>query len=141
MANVLWIGSTGDPYMDSNSAYLRPVSRVPNPANTVLFEENCGRYSHWFDPQPARCAGRVQGVVRGWHGRDWTFSVSFADGHSSMVKMLGNSSPTLTRYPYCGQDPTQNYCPGAWECVVSRGEGWQKDTLPSPPVPTEVPAP
>ena len=135
VANNLWIGpgAYGDEYMDSNSAFLRPVSRIPNPANTVYYEENCGRYSHWYGPQAGGCP-LEEGVVGGWHGRDWVFSVSFADAHAAQIRMKGTTSPRLSEYP----DGTQYTY---WRCVICRGEGWQKDTLPSPPVPTLVEAP
>jgi len=135
VANNMWIGpgEWGDEYMDSNSAFLRPVSRIPNPANTVYYEENCGRYSHWYAPQADGCSVAEEPAITGWHGRDWLFTVSFADAHASYIKMKGTTSPRLSEYPR-GEYPY-------WRCVIARGPGWQKDTLPSPPVPTQVLAP
>jgi hypothetical protein len=142
VANILWISDGSTAYMESNSAYLRPVSRIPNPANTVYYEENCGRYSHWYPPQPSGgpCAPGEEGVVRGWHGRDWIFDVCFADAHAAQIKMKGTTSPELSHYPRC-PDPSEDYCPEYWQCVVARGQDWQKDTLPSPPVMTLVETP
>ena len=74
----------------------------------------------------------------GWHNSDWLFTVSYADGHASYVKMKGSSGPRLSEYPGCAPDTD---CFTYWRCVVNRGIGWQKDTLPSPPVRTNVSVP
>jgi prepilin-type N-terminal cleavage/methylation domain-containing protein len=143
-ANALWISSSADTTMWSNSAYLRPVSRIPNPANTVYYEENCARYSHWHLPQPSGCPtldeDEENKVNHGWHGRDWAFVVGFCDAHAGMVRMKGAVAPRLPEYPQCTQ-PDQQACYNYWHCVITRGDGWQKDTLPSPAVPTTVPVP
>jgi hypothetical protein len=129
--------------MDSNSPYLRPVSRIPNPANTLYYEENCGRFAFKADPQPGQCPYTPEpGVLPGWHGRNWMFDVSFADGHAGVTKMKGMKAPHLSSYPHCevqsGPLANPDACYLHWHCVIIRGDGWQKDTLPSPPVATVV---
>ena len=138
-ANILWIvgGDINPKYMASNSPYLRPVSRIPNPANTIYYEENCARFAFLSDPQPGNCEDTpLAGVLPGWHGKNWLFNVSFADGHASMTRMKGTQDPYLSGYPGCANPSVT--CHNYWHCVILRGDGWQKDTLPSPPVATLV---
>ncbi len=94
-ANLFMIGGpVGDTPMWSNSPYLRPLSRVPNPTRTLLYEENIGRWA-WatrreacptdsifpgVDPGPTK-------TVRGWHGRDWTYNRCFVDSHAERQKV------------------------------------------------------
>ena len=115
----------------SNSPALRPLSRIPNPSNTLYYEENVGRYTFLFDPVDPSCDTPAEGVVHGWHGRDWMFNVAFSDAHASMIKMKGYQNPQLSEYPW------QDYY--HWHCVIIRGPGYQRDTLPSPPVVTDIP--
>lgn len=138
-ANALWIGPGlyGDEYMDSNSAFLRPLSDVVNPDRTISYLENCGCYAHWYAPQPDGC-GVEEGVIRGWHGRDWTFNVAFVAGNVETVRMKGTLSPRLGHYPFC---VPQQDCYNLWRCVMARGENWQRDTLPLPPVATFIQSP
>ncbi len=119
----------------SNSAALRPLSRVPNPSNTIYYEENVGRSAFFADPQGfgGSCGSSPypDSVIHGWHGRDWIFNVAFADAHAGTVKMKGFENPHLAEYP------ARSY--SYWRCVIIRGPGYQKDTLPSPPVLTGIP--
>ncbi|MHC4089835.1 MAG: prepilin-type N-terminal cleavage/methylation domain-containing protein [Planctomycetota bacterium] len=142
-ANILWIfytsgGGCGvQPCCISNAPMLRPLSRIPNPSNTLYYEENVGRYAFWADPTARGCGYTPEeGPVRGWHGctdktKDWLFNAAFADAHAGTVKMKGTQNPDIGEYPSGGW---QN-----WRCVIIRGPGYQRDTLPSPPVPTLVP--
>ena len=41
----------------------------------------------------------------------------------------------LAEYPW-EKDPIQGYM--MWQNVIARGDGWQLDTLPSPPVETRL---
>ncbi|HUU83619.1 MAG TPA: prepilin-type N-terminal cleavage/methylation domain-containing protein [Phycisphaerae bacterium] len=138
-ANVFWIfhpGSSdcGGPCCRSLGAALRPLSRIANPANTLYYEENVGRFAFLAEPDGATTScghGIIPGVVTGWHGRDWLFNVSFADGHAGVVKMKGFDNPRLSEYP----DGTGYQ---GWICVETRGPGYQRDTLPAPPVWTTI---
>jgi hypothetical protein len=114
---------------------LRPMSRIPNPSNTLYFEENAGRLTYWAEPQglPARTCGTSDYpnmLVKGWHGKEWLFNVSFVDAHAATVRMKGFQNPELPHYPE--QDAEW------WKCVTVRGDGYQRDVLPSPPVLTNV---
>jgi prepilin-type processing-associated H-X9-DG protein len=127
--------SSLDNLCQSIDPVLRPLSRIPNPANTIHYEENAGRRAFLADPQglPGRECGTSDfplDVVVGWHGRPWMFNVTFVDGHSATVKIKGYENPALPHYPY------QN--PSYWTCVTVRGDGFQRDVLPSPPVKTDL---
>jgi prepilin-type N-terminal cleavage/methylation domain-containing protein len=146
--------------LQSNSPYMRPTSRVPTPSRTLYYEENIGRWA-WsarrrdqcevssgfgLDPGPTK-------TIRGWHGRDWTFNRSFVDAHAESQKLWIEGTEDadgyaqhyrvehLSNYP-----PWSPYCDGAYieadhytyHCVIIRGPGWQKDTLPAPLVETDL---
>ncbi len=147
-------------HTESFSVYGRMSARVPNPANTVYYFENCGRFA-WLvnygadiaaDPLGSSCS-EAHGVptrgevgarltVAGWHRRSFQFTTSFADGHAGVVQMRGHQRPTphLSSYP--------GYIKGlpegaagtyfTYRCVIIRGAGWQIDTLPAPPAVTPV---
>jgi len=120
---------------------LRPLSRVPNPSNTLYYEENVGRYTFTNEPDPpvdpdyTACGAPTPGVVNGWHGRPWYFNVSFADASARQIKLKGYFAPRLADYPDCGGWAD---CFMYWRCVIIRGQGYQRDVLPSPPVATDI---
>jgi prepilin-type N-terminal cleavage/methylation domain-containing protein len=146
-ANVFMISSSGGGLMYSNSPYLRPTTRVPTPARTLYYEENIGRWA-WsckrelggacdfigpgVDPGPTK-------ALRGWHGRDWTFNRAFVDAHAEQQKILIEGTEDnqgyglhyrneeLESYPKFGSEDGsfQQY-----QCIIVRGPGWQKDTMP-----------
>jgi len=151
-ANVFMVGYVGGGRIYSNSPYLRPATRVPTPSRTLYFEENIGRWA-WscrrefcdfiqpgVDPGPTKS-------LRGWHGRDWTYNRAFVDAHAEYQKIyvdgtedeegyaLHYRNETLTSYPYhLGFEGSfQRY-----RCVIIRGEGWQKDTMPSDLLDTDL---
>ncbi|MCP4246038.1 MAG: prepilin-type N-terminal cleavage/methylation domain-containing protein [bacterium] len=154
--NILWVFSGGPnwkgciepPCCKSLSPILRPLSRIPNPSNTLYYEENVGRYTFWAEPQGKGACGATPFpniIVGGWHpcrgqgGKgDWTYNVSFADAHAGAVRMKGHQSPELSHYPTCGGRPPEQ-CYEFWQCVITRGPGYQRDTLPSPEVQTTLP--
>jgi len=142
-ANILWIGSPSlQPcILRSNSAYLKPISRVPSPANTLYFIENVGKYGYRMNYGIDGCESLsgalgkdVDSIIKGWHGRPWTFLAGFVDGHSAAIKMEGHMhpQPRLASYPNCETD--LELCYKSWHCVIIRGPGWQIDTLPAPDV-------
>jgi prepilin-type N-terminal cleavage/methylation domain-containing protein len=143
-ANKFMIADADGGWMYSNSPYMRPVSRVPTPARTLYYEENIGRWA-WacrrelpvcteelnlpgLDPGPTK-------VVRGWHMRDWTFNRAFVDAHAETQKIYleGTEDPDgyamhyRNEQVYPPNDPRQR----RHQCIIVRGEGWQKDTLPA----------
>ncbi len=156
-ANIFMIGSEeGGSFMASNSPYLRPVNRVPTPARTIYYEENVGRWAWALRRDP--CSDRgipgadpgIDGYTNpGWHRRDWVFNRSFMDGHAEAQKVLvegtrdaaGNyehyRAERLTSYPWDqinGQPGTY----ATYRCVIVRGDGWQKDTMPADHVETPL---
>lgn len=146
------IYSGGGSPMFSFSPYLRPMSRVPNPARTFAYEENIGRFA-WFcrrafqgcssglgpgaDPGPT-------GAVRGWHGKNWTYSYAFVDGHAGRNTLYIEGTEDSQGFAYHYRNELELVFPDnsnaqQFYCVVSaRGDGWQKDTLPSPGIDTGV---
>ncbi len=146
-ANAMWIGVPGAACrLESNGPFLRPLSRVPVPAMTLLYYENSGRFGYranygidGCDSLSGALGADVETDVRGWHGQMWTFQAAFVDGHVGTVRMQGHDhpQPVLERYPDCFDNV--DICDAIWHCVVTRGPGWHLDTLPAPPVPTNVP--
>jgi hypothetical protein len=142
-----WIGYPGpDCRLESNGAFLRPVSCVPNPRNTLQVIENCGKFAYRKNYGADGCASLsgtlgtdVETKVRGWHGRMWEFQATFVDGHASRIRMEGHTQPQprLPVYPDCHSEDLEN-CYQHWHCVITRGPGWQIDTLPAPTVPTDL---
>ncbi len=149
-ANVFMISSSGGGLMYSNSPYLRPTSRVPTPARTIYYEENIGRWAWSCRRELTGCEFIGLGVdpgptkaLTGWHGKDWTFNRAFVDAHAEQQKIYIEGSEDrdgfaehyrneqLESYPqFPGPPPT----PGSFEqyqCIIVRGPGWQKDTMPS----------
>ncbi|GIK16386.1 MAG: hypothetical protein BroJett003_13500 [Planctomycetota bacterium] len=161
-ANVFMIGpSTGGP-MDSNSPYLRPITRIPSPSRVIYYEENIGRWG--WAAREDRCDFLTgvslhpqKRVIEGWHGKDWTYNRSFVDAHVEFQKVLIEGTRDAAGYyehyrfekmlEDCAQNFTGNHyrqffpwtnpsCGIDYRCVVIRGDGWQKDCLPTPVVAT-----
>ena len=153
-ANVFMISSNGGGDLRSNSPYLRPVSRVPTPARTLYYEENIGRWAWSAKREKPGCEFIGPGVdpgptkaIRGWHGRDWSYNRAFVDAHAEYQKIyiegtedadgyaLHYTNEQLSSYPVfpgcCEGDDSE---PGTdqYQCIIVRGPGWQKDTLPAP---------
>ena len=131
----------------SNSPFLRPMSRVPNPARTMLFEDNIGRWA-WAckrDPCPFGDVGIDPGptkVIRSWHGQDWAYMQAYCDGHAEMAQIvMGEEDSDGYRQHYRIErfvEPIEGRDPLAFQCITVRGPGWQKDTLPAPRVRTRI---
>jgi prepilin-type N-terminal cleavage/methylation domain-containing protein len=138
-ANLFMISTVGGGPMRSNSPYMRPTSRVPTPSRTLYYEENIGRWA-WacraeqcdfiqpgVDPGPTK-------VITGWHGSDWTFNRAFVDAHAETQRVLIEGTEDAEGYyqhyrnEVVYDDPERNE---AMRCVIVRGNGWQKDTLPA----------
>lgn len=137
-----WIGvSGGNCTLFSNSSFLKPLSRVPNPANTVYFMENCGRFGWRINYGTTDDCQFLSGDtpeaperdIIGWHQKPYVFNVAYVDGHASVVTMRGHNHPQarLSSYPAWKGRPTDY---DFWHCVINRGKDWQLDTLPAPPV-------
>jgi hypothetical protein len=143
-ANVFMIAGASGGWMYSDSPYMRPVSRVPTPARTLYFEENIGRWAWACRSELPTCTETLglPGVdpgptkaVRGWHGGDWTFNRAFVDAHAETQKVYIEGSEDEHGYAlhyrnelvFRPADPRQT----GYECIIVRGDGWQKDTLPA----------
>ena len=128
----------------SNSPYLRPISRVPTPARTIYYEENIGRWA-WACHREW-CDGSINGLslpgldpgptkaLAGWHGKDWTYTRAFVDAHAEYQKVYVEG--TEDKYGYAQHyrsEPVLANSEGQLHtaCVIVRGDGWQKDTLPA----------
>lgn len=141
-----WVG--GGPIW-SNSPYLRPLSRVPSPSRTLYFEENIGRMA-WQSKREKEDCNAVLGTdgidpgptksIRGWHGKDWTYDRAFVDGHAAQQRIIIQG--TEDRNGYFEHYRTELVYPDDQieqdrsVCIIVRGPGWQKDTLPAPGIPT-----
>jgi len=148
-ANIFMISFIGGGEIRSNSPYLGPVSRVLDPARTLAYNENIGRWAWASRRNNSACASvnGSQGIdpgptkaVRGWHGKNWTYNRSFVDGHVATQKVLIEGSRDANGYfshfrteLVFPDDPDQQ---ASNVCVIIRGDGWQVDTLPAEPIPT-----
>jgi prepilin-type N-terminal cleavage/methylation domain-containing protein len=142
--------------LQSNAAFLRPQSRIPNAANTLVYFENAARYAYTWnygcaDPAPkvGQCGEPDSGVcsttrnyfdesLGGWHGRDFVYNQAFLDGHAASAEVRGHRHPQtkLNVYPPIGNNYGVDW--DNWHCVLIRGDGWQIDALPSPPILTPL---
>ena len=156
-ANIFMTGPSEGGLMDSNSPYMRPITRVPTPARTLYYEENIGRWAwaareDWCDFLTGVDIGPTK-EIRGWHcGKAWSYNRAFVDAHAEYQRIFlegtedeeGYSnhyvSEHLSSYPPWDPDSdgVADY-PGSWgsyRCVIVRGDGWSKDTLPAGFIPT-----
>ncbi len=160
-ANIFMVASSTGGLMHSNSPYMRPVTRVPTPARTIYYEENIGRWAWAARQESCDLEGVMPGIdpgpnkaIRGWHGRDWTYNRAFVDSHAEYQKVLEEGTQDkdgyarhyvveqLANYPsYDTDDDGSDDSPGTYEffrCVIVRGKGWSKDTLPAPMITTHL---
>ena len=138
---------SGNPML-SNSPYLRPLTRIPNPVRTIAYEENIGRWAWACRREIDECYWIGPGVnpgptlaVDGWHGKPWTYNRSFVDTHAEYQRIYNEGTEdehgyaTHYRIERVFEDDNVQ---GHYKCTIIRGDGWQKDTLPSPLIPTGV---
>ena len=147
-ANLFMISSGGP--MFSNSPYMRSLGRVPNPTRTIFFEENIGRWA-WAaredrcDFLPGINLGATR-TIRGWHGKTWTYNRVFGDAHAETQSVYIEGTEDADGYAnhyvpehlpfYPDWDSDADGIPDVpgsftvYSCVIIRGPGWQKDTLP-----------
>ncbi|MBI4716411.1 MAG: hypothetical protein HY763_01275 [Planctomycetes bacterium] len=145
----------------SNSPYRRPVSRVPSPSRTLNYEENIGRFAWTCRRERCDLQGTAPGSnpgatksMRGWHGKSWTYTRAFVDGHADTqaIWIEGTEDRDGYAYHYYVEElewypPARQGCSSGYlnlsqeqlrsyyRCVIVRGDGWQKDTLPAPSIP------
>ncbi len=97
-----------------------------------------------IDPGPTK-------AIKGWHKQDWQYTRAFVDAHAEYQKVIEEGTRNaqgysfhyriemLGNYPYDtlnGTTGTHN----VYQCVIIRGDGWQKDTLPADVVETQLTA-
>jgi hypothetical protein len=85
--------------------------------------------------------------VRGWHGKDWTYNRAFVDAHADYQKIYIEGTEdsegyarhyrneTLSSYPDWDGNPSDF---DSMQCIIVRGDGWQKDTLPAATIGTKL---
>ena len=122
------VTASGGGTMRSNSPYLHRISEILNPARTLAYQENNGRYAWAAAPDPCDFLDGIPGNVRGWHGQDWSFNAAFVDGHADTVYMRGYRTELVFPRDWSLQN--------SYRCIIIRGDSWQIDTLPAPPVGT-----
>lgn len=138
----------------SIAPFFRPLTMVPNAANTLYYWENCGRYA-WHLPPGAsidttpcyghRNHGQRTRPVLGWHSRSSKFSATFVDGHAGVINMEGfrYPPPRQSRYPFVNgfAGPQEGFwAEENWRCAIIRGDDWQLDTVPASAMFTSIPA-
>ncbi len=142
-ANQLWVAvfDQNDLLYTSGSPFLKPVSGIPSPSRTLLFQENALLFG-WVPFPYTESPGLERSSVTagdhnddphiaGWHGAPFSGNATFADGHSARIKMDGHilPHPDIETYPAIAPWYEQTANP---RHALIRGADWQKDTLPSP---------
>jgi len=146
-ANKFSIQSSGLIY--SNSPYMRPAARIPNPSRTIAYEENIGRWAWASRREIDSCLWIGLGVwpgptkaIMGWHGKNWTFNRSFVDTHAEMQSVYIEGTEDGEGYANHYRNeivfPDNSTKQQSYRCIIVRGDGWQKDTLPAPIIPTGI---
>jgi prepilin-type N-terminal cleavage/methylation domain-containing protein len=143
VANVFMTAPSTGGEMESNSPYMRPVTRVPTPARTLYYEENIGRWAWAAREDPCDF---LRGInidplksIGGWHGKDWHYVRSFVDAHAEYQKIIEEGTEDINGYSKHYRIETIYMDRGQqdqFRCIIVRGVGWAKDTLPSPRVRT-----
>lgn len=141
-ANIFMIAPGDGGEMLSNSPYMRPTSRVPTPARTLYYEENIGRWAWASRSELEACSSIGPGcdigptqTITGWHCKDWTYNRAFVDAHAETQRIYNEGTEDAdgfaTHYRseniYSDDAALQN----RYRCIIVRGDGWQKDTLPA----------
>jgi prepilin-type N-terminal cleavage/methylation domain-containing protein len=148
-ANIFMTAPISGGLMNSNSPYMRPITRVPSPARTLYYEENIGRWawsakrdvcSQWHQQIPGVKIDPFK-TISGWHGDDWTYNRAFVDAHAESQRIYIEGSEDAQGYAeHYRIEELSSYPDGKtfeyFRCIIIRGPGWQKDTLPAAEVPT-----
>jgi len=87
----------------------------------------------------------VLGSLTGWHGKDWTYVRSFVDAHAEYQTIIEMGTEDRQGYAdHYRMEILITLPEGAdwfnFRCIIVRGDGWAKDTLPAPRVLTELDA-
>ena len=157
-SNTLFHAHTAGTVTISYTPYFRPLSRIPVPAETVYYLENCGRFAWHVDvgfeehPDDFDCFGYGFGGVwnvavqpahvNGWHGRAFYIATSYTDGHAGMTEMNGRGvpAPGWASWNAVSRGRGWNVAESNFgfteyrSCSWIRGHGWRIDTHPLPTV-------
>jgi prepilin-type N-terminal cleavage/methylation domain-containing protein len=141
-------GQVAGAQMFSNSPYMRPITRIPTPSRTIYFEENIGRWAWASRREKDDCLWIGPGVdpgptkaIRGWHGKDWTYNRAFVDAHAELQRVYIEGTEDAEGYVehYRAERVHEDSdLQNSHRCIIVRGNGWQKDTLPANLVPTDL---
>lgn len=148
-ANLFNVWSGGGGQVRSNSPYLRPISRVPTPSRTLYYEENIGRWA--WAVERDRCAEVISNIpgidpgptntIVGWHGIPWRFQRAFVDGHAEVQSIIEPGTEDVNGFFFHYRREAVAGLGNNFRCITVRGEGWTKDTLPAPLIPTTLSPP
>ncbi len=136
----------------SNGPFMRPVSRVPTPSRTLYYEENIGRFAYACKKENPTCQqviNSIQGydpgptkALAGWHCKDWTFNRAFVDAHAATQQIIiqgtEDTDGYFQHYRVELVFPDSIGLQRSNTCVIVRGQGWQKDTLPAEQIEMDV---
>ena len=141
----------------SNTPFLRPLSRIPNPSRTILYLELAGidayKFERVWDNDPCdpctavpdrNCKGgdlAFTNPAKGWHKKPWFFNCAFTDGHVEFLHIKGCYCEDVVGFSgegCCGKDTGEN---GQNRRIIIRGPRWQFDCLPSTPIITLIKSP
>ncbi len=141
-------GGVAEGPMLTLTPWLRPLARIRNASKVILYQEANGLYAWTLKVDDMKGGNKVcsgadfddepNAIVKGWHGKDWTFTACFTDGHAAPIRMRGCYQPPPdlgSQYAkqYQVPDQFQFWCP-----VQFWGNGWQLDTLPAPGISTGI---
>jgi len=131
------------------------VTAVSSKNRTLYYEENIGRWAWSARRELDDCTWIGQGVdpgptkvIRGWHGKDWTYNRVFVDAHAEYQRIYIEGTEDREGYanhyrneelesyplwPRCTDAPGGGQAPDfmQYRCIIVRGPGWQKDTMPA----------
>jgi hypothetical protein len=115
----------------------------------LYYEENIGRWAWAAREDPCDFLPGINidplKSIGGWHGKDWHYVRSFVDAHAEYQKIIEEGTEDINGYSKHYRNerffnvPDWNGGRSTWDfyrCVIIRGDGWSKDTLPSPTIPT-----
>jgi len=119
-----------------------------------MYEENIGRWAWACRRERCTSIGGVQpgvdpgptGALRGWHGKDWTYNRAFIDAHAERQKVYIEGTEdqdhfaqhyfpehleSYPDFPGCCAEQGSSGDFDSYQCIIVRGPGWQKDTMPA----------
>ena len=105
---------------------FRPVSDMPNPAKTIMFQEEQNSVA-WLGSEPPAFHSRS------WHGRMDYNTMAFIDGHAAVINMFIPRMMPAMLPGYTEQEINTLYD----DYILIRTSEWQLDCLPAKPILTK----